>query len=117
MIEEKIIKIAVVGSRIYEDRKKVKDFIFKLKEKFGDKLIIVSGGQPKGVDGFVKKACIQFDIIYEEFPPAHYRFNQYCVLDASNYGKEYRVWNYNARNLKSFLFPSAGRHLFASNYH
>ena len=38
------MKIAIVGSRKYENKIKIKEFIFKCKEQFGDKLEIVSGG-------------------------------------------------------------------------
>ena len=38
------MRVAIVGSRRYENKKKIKDFIFKLKQKHGDKTIIVSGG-------------------------------------------------------------------------
>ena len=38
------MKVAIVGSRRYENKKKIKDFIFKLKNEYGEKTIIVSGG-------------------------------------------------------------------------
>ena len=50
-------KIAIVGSRVYTNNIKVKNFIFKLKEKYKDEVEIVSGGQPQGVDGYAKKIC------------------------------------------------------------
>ena len=59
-----IIKIAIVGSRGYTNTKKIKDFIFKLKEKFGDELEIVSGGQKDGADGLAKKYALEFDMKY-----------------------------------------------------
>ena len=38
------IKIGIVGSRSYTNKQKIKDFIFRLKEKYGENVIIVSGG-------------------------------------------------------------------------
>ena len=38
------MKVAIIGSRRYENKKKIKDFIFKLKQQYGDKTIVVSGG-------------------------------------------------------------------------
>ena len=38
------MKIGIVGSRRYENKKKIKDFIFKLKQEHGDDTVIVSGG-------------------------------------------------------------------------
>ena len=47
-------RIAIVGSRVYTNNIKIKNFIFKLKEKYKDEVEIVSGGQPQGVDGYAK---------------------------------------------------------------
>ena len=49
-----IMKVNIIGSS-YTNSRKVKDFIFNLKEQFGDKLEIVSGGQKLGGDGYGKK--------------------------------------------------------------
>ncbi len=93
-----MVKIAIIGSRSYTNKRKIKDFIFKLKEKVGDNLEIVSGGQKDGVDGYVKRISLDFDIRYSEFPPQHYPHNIHCVKEAYDYGKPYRVWNYHKRN-------------------
>ena len=39
-----MVKIAIIGSRGYTNKRKIKEFIFKLKEQVGEKLEIVSGG-------------------------------------------------------------------------
>jgi predicted Rossmann fold nucleotide-binding protein DprA/Smf involved in DNA uptake len=92
------MKIGIVGSREYENKLKIKEFIFQLKEKFGDELVIVSGGQDKGADGYAKKISLGFDVKYAEFPPVHYSYNQHCVLKRGRYGKKYYVGNFFARN-------------------
>jgi predicted Rossmann fold nucleotide-binding protein DprA/Smf involved in DNA uptake len=92
------MKVGIVGSREYENKLKMKEFIFKLKEKFGDELEIVSGGQKNGADGHAKKISNELEIHYVEFPPAHYPHNQYCKLPPSRYGKQYYVGNFFARN-------------------
>ena len=51
---ENPLKVGIVGSREYENRKKIKEFIFKLKEEKGSGTIIVSGGCPKGADFYAK---------------------------------------------------------------
>ena len=58
----------------------------------------MSGGQPKGADGFAKKFAIEFDMKYVEFPPRHYTYNQHCILDESHYGKRYFPKNFTDRN-------------------
>ena len=34
------MKVAIVGSRRYENKKKIKDFVFKLKNEYGNKTTI-----------------------------------------------------------------------------
>ena len=92
------MKIGIVGSRDYENKLKIKEFIYQLKEKFGDELVIVSGGQDKGADGYAKKISLGFDVKYAEFPPIHYQYNQHCVLKRGRYGQKYYVGNFFARN-------------------
>lgn len=98
MTTEKKVKIAIVGSREYTNRRKIKDVVFKLKQRFGERLEIVSGGQPKGADGYAKKAAIELEVKYVEFPPYHYQHNQHCILESARYGKPYKVWHFFTRN-------------------
>ena len=92
------IKIGIVGSRSYTDKKKVKDLIFNIKEKYGDEVEIVSGGQPKGADGLAKKYALEFNMNYVEFPPSHYNHNMHCILPIGEYNKPYYVSNFFKRN-------------------
>ena len=41
-------KVGIVGARKYTNKRKIKEFVYKLKEQFGENVEIVSGGQPKG---------------------------------------------------------------------
>lgn len=93
--------IGIVGSRRYQTGYRIGKFIFELSQMSISKnknLIICSGGQPLGADGFAKKFALEFNIKYIEFPPAHYNYNQHCILPVYFYGKEYRIWYYNDRN-------------------
>ena len=92
------MKIALIGSRRYENRKKIKDFIFKLKQEKGEDTIIVSGGAKDGADRYAKKYALELGLQYEEYPPAHQAHNLYCPLHERNYGKPYSVKNFFARN-------------------
>ena len=92
------IKIGIVGSRNYTDKKKVKDLLFEIKEKYGNDVEIVSGGQKEGADGYAKKFALEFDMKYVEFPPTHYNWNMHCKLPATKYNKPYYVTNYFKRN-------------------
>ena len=92
------MKIAIVGSRKYEKKRSIKDFIFRIKEKYGDTITIVSGGCKDGADRYAKKYAIEFGLQYEEYPPAHHAHNLYCVLPENRYGKAYSIKHFFVRN-------------------
>ena len=46
------MKVAIVGSRQYTNKRRIQEFIYKLREKYGADLEIVSGGQKDGADGY-----------------------------------------------------------------
>ena len=92
------MKIAIVGSRRYENKKKIKDFIFKLKNEYGEKTTIVSGGCKQGADRYAKKYELELGLQYEEYTPFHEVHNLYCRLTSSRYDKPYSVRNFFARN-------------------
>ena len=92
------MKVGIVGSREYENRRKIKDFIFKLKQEFGEDVTIVSGGCPYGADRYAKKYALELGLQYEEYPPFHRQHNLYCVLPESVYGKPYNVKYFFVRN-------------------
>ena len=88
------MRVGIVGSRRYENRKKIKDFIFELRKKFGNDLIVVSGGCKNGADRYAKKYALELDVQYEEYPPFHEVHNLYCPLPERCYGKPYHVKHY-----------------------
>jgi len=92
------MKVAVVGSRRYENKKKIKDFVFKLKEQYGTDTIIVSGGCKQGADRYAKKYALELGLNYEEYPPFHEVHNLYCSLPESRYDKPFSMRNFFARN-------------------
>lgn len=84
--------MGVVGSREWPDRDFVFDMITTYLEKYPTVDTIVSGGQPKGVDGWAKNYTEKYDIGYIEHPPAHW-----LDKDAPHY-REYHVSNFFERN-------------------
>ena len=92
------MKVAIIGSRRYENKKKIKDFIFKLKNEYGDKTIVVSGGCKQGADRYAKKYALELGLQYEEYPPFHEVHNLYCSLPESRYDKPFSMRNFFARN-------------------
>ena len=91
-------KIAIIGSRGYTNKRKIREFIFKLKEQVGDELEIVSGGAKDGADKYAKRFSLDFDVKYSEFPAYHEPHNKHCVFESFRYGKQYNVGHYHRRN-------------------
>lgn len=92
------MKVAIVGSREYTNKEKVKDLIFELKKRFGDELVIVSGEQAHGADKLAKMSALELNVTYHCFPPAHYQWNSFCVKPSFWYGKPFQNKNYYIRN-------------------
>ena len=92
------MKVALIESRRYENKKKIKDFVFKLKQQYGDDTIIVSGGCKTGADKYAKKYALELGLQYEEYPPFHEVHNLYCSLPESRYDKPFSMRNFFARN-------------------
>ena len=59
-------KIAIIGSRTYTNKRKIKEFIFGLKEKFKDELEVVSGGAREGADKYAKQFSLEFKMTSPE---------------------------------------------------
>tara|TARA_Y100000034_G_scaffold123740_1_gene170985 strand:- start:251 stop:652 length:402 start_codon:yes stop_codon:yes gene_type:complete len=92
------MKVGIVGSRKFENRLKIKDFIFKLKEKYGEDVVIVSGGCRSGADKYAKCYALELGVQYEEYPPFHENKSLYCPLPEKLFNKPYHVSNFFARN-------------------
>ena len=81
--------IGIIGSKNYENIRKIKDLLFSLKQKFGDQLVISSGGSTAGAEKYIKKYALEFNIQYQEFNPAHTSHGLYSALTESYYDKPY----------------------------
>ena len=92
------MKIGIIGSKEYENRKKIKDTIFRLVNKFGDKLLIVSGGCKDGADRYAKKYAMELGCKYMEFNPSHTVHNLYSACSENFYCKPYTPKNFFVRN-------------------
>jgi len=93
------VKVALIGSRDYANIRKIKDTLFQLKQRFGDDLIIISGGAQYGADKYARKYTLEFGIRYKEFNPAHTIKNLYSAMSADYYSKPYHVSQFHHRNM------------------
>jgi len=85
-------RLGVVGSRDWPEPEFVAREVLKLFQQFPTLDTIVSGGQPKGVDGIAKRLALHFGYDYIEHAPAHQ-----LSRDHPRYAP-YHVRNYHERN-------------------
>jgi hypothetical protein len=81
------MKVALIGDEKYENRGEIKDLIFKLKQKFGDHLTIISRGNKMGIEKWVRKFCIELDVKYLEYNLASTPMNLYSGMSEEYYDK------------------------------
>ena len=92
------MRVGIIVSRTYENKRKIKQMVFELKQKFGKDLTIVSGGCKDGADKYARKYALEMDCNYIEFNPAHTVRNLYSALHDAYYGKEYAAKWFFQRN-------------------
>ena len=92
------MKVAIIGSRKYENRRRIQEFVHKLKQKWEDKLEVVSGGQKDGADRYAKKYALELGCNYVEVNPAHTPKNLYSYMREEWYNKPFSVRNFHIRN-------------------
>jgi hypothetical protein len=64
------MKIGITGSLNFEEKNKLKEIIFELKNKFKNNLLIATRSNKFGVEKHTKQICKwEFNIPYTEFPP------------------------------------------------
>ncbi len=83
------MKIAVIGNKEWQNKRKVQQVLSELKQKFKQELIIISGGGSEGANHMVKKFALEFGISYQEYNPSYTGRNLYSMLPESYYGKKY----------------------------
>ena len=90
------MKLGVLSSKNFEDNRKIKEFMFMLKNKQKQHDIhIVSRGITVG-EKEIKKIALSSGYQYTEIPPYYNDWNIYCINQGYRYGKEY--------NFKHLLF-------------
>ena len=83
------MRIAVIGNKEWQNKRKVKQILSELKQKFTNDLVIVSGGGTEGANYMIRKFALEFGITYQEYNPSYTGRNLYSMLPESYYGKKY----------------------------
>ena len=100
----KTTKVGICGSKLYENKLKIKEFLFNLRKHIPENFTIVGLGERNGADKHVKKYALELGYRYEEHNLPHTPKNLYSVMQESFYNKEYAHKNI---FLRDKIFASA----------
>jgi len=92
------MRIACLGTVDYQNKTRIKNFIFEAMQKFGKDLTIVSGGTKDGAEKFIRKFALEMGVKYIEYNPAFTQQNLYSAMYKQFYGKKYHVSQLFQRN-------------------
>ena len=97
------MKIGIIGSIKFENKMKIKDFLFLLKEKYKDNLrgvTIITGGYRYGADNYIKKIALEWGFDFQSIPTFHAPHNMYVPGDLTPnlFGKKWSIKHFYARN-------------------
>ena len=86
------MRIGITGSSVYENKRKIKEFLFKFKDQ--PNIEIVTRGAKDGADKYIKKYALEFELIYIEVPVAHSPRSLYSQLPNLYFNKPFSIRNY-----------------------
>jgi len=90
--------IGLTGSKTFENKRKIKEFVFKLKEYKETEVTIIGMGDLLGADKYVKKYALEMGFIYKEMNAPHTVKNLYSLMSDAYYDKPYTNKNLFLRN-------------------
>ncbi len=91
-------KVGIIGDNEYENKIKIKEILFNLKQKYGTDVEIVSRGSIQGAERYIKKYALELGLSYKEFNPPHSTYNLYSAMNESFYNKPYKPFNFILRD-------------------
>lgn len=87
------LTLGITGSKTFEGKSKIKNFIHKLRENFDGDITIVGLGDKNGADKYVKKYALELGYDYKELNPPHTTQNLYSLMSENFYNKPYSAKN------------------------
>jgi|TARA_B110000444_G_C18522106_1_gene447144 hypothetical protein len=78
-----------MGSQTYENVRKLREFLFTIKQKMGTDVNIITRGQKNGCEKYIRKYAIEFGFRYTEYNLASSVRNLYSGMSNEYYGKPF----------------------------
>jgi hypothetical protein len=91
------MRIGITGTKTYENKVKIKNFMFQLKNHDSD-IVVIGLGDKDGADKYVKRYALEFGYTYKEANLAHTPQNLFSLLSEQHYNKPYAPKNFFTRN-------------------
>jgi len=85
----KKMNIALIGSPTYENVRKLRDFLFTIKENLGNDVNIITRGNKSGCEKYIRKYAIEFGLRYTEYNSANTTRNLYSGMNKEYYSKPF----------------------------
>lgn len=82
------MKVAVIGNKDWQNKRKVQETLRELKTKFDEVQVIGAGGS-EGANNMVRKYALEFGMNYKEYNPSYSGYNLYSAMPKTYYGKSY----------------------------
>jgi hypothetical protein len=82
------MKVALIGNKHWQNRRKVQEALRELKTKYENVTIIGAGGA-EGANHMVRKYALEFGMSYKEYNPSYSGYNLYSAMPKTYYGKSY----------------------------
>lgn len=83
------MNIAIMGSQTYENVRKLREFLFTIKQKMGTDVNIITRGYKDGCEKYIRKYAIEFGFRYTEYNSANSVRNLYSGMNKEYYGKPF----------------------------
>ena len=86
---EKMTRVAVIGNTNWQNKRKVQETLYHLKDLFSNDVVIIGAGGVEGANNMVRKYALEFGMRYQEYNPSFSGYNIYSAMPESYYGKSY----------------------------
>ena len=93
-----MVKIGIVGSRIWTNKDKMSKVVDYCINKYGAEDICIVSGGAKGADSMGRELALEKNLPYIEYNPAHTLWNKYSGKPKEWFGKPYNVGQFFERN-------------------